>query len=506
MWNKSNNTIPASNLSASARAINLSPPRDLPKGVGMAVDISTGNILLPALELTYPLNPTAELLWTDPHSKRVFILPNEIIFEPLDDTTLDVNVSSYSTPTELTDAWLRLGADRQWSTSFLSNLQDISDIDATYFSDDQGMAVAQNYSKLYRLRVKNIHDPKKLPLNSFAKRTLTALTSAYNEDLYNAFFNACGTHIAVVTTIGGVTEKQILFQKCLIPSIARLGVKEELLSQRPCISYEYHRWRKSFGDHRIGGNADLIQDTDEWFRTLAHDPVLITVQHYIPWSDIVTSAKIKENLEGAVTRRINAANEARQGQLNQVIRQRKTSNMSAELILWTVTSMTNIASMNSSAQTPIPVAVKNVHICGKGQTAENLLASCSFTTKMTACALQSNSRVNMTTEVPLSYERNLITGDLRVVALRQNGIAGWATPFRNNDLIGNWVRRGCSEITNDQCGLLAYQNVHRAQLCTRCRILCANQNNNNLDSDCSCPTPSENNCPDYSGIGAYQPY
>ncbi|CAF3848030.1 unnamed protein product [Rotaria sp. Silwood1] len=505
-WNKSNVTIPTSKLSPSDKAISLSPPRDLPKGIGMSVDMSTGNILLPALKLTSPLNPTAESLWKDPHSGRVFILPNEITLEPLRDTMLDANVSSYGTPIELIDSWLRLGADGRWSTSFLSNLQDISDIDATYFSDDQGMAIAQNYSKLYRLKVKNITNPKELPLNSYAQKALAALTSTYDDDLYNAFFNAWGTHVAVATTVGGVTEKQILFQKCLIPSIARLGVAEELLSKRPCISYDYHRWRKLFSDQRIGGNADLIQDTDEWFRTLAYDPALITVQQYIPWSDIVTNGAIKNNLEGAVSNRIKKEDDARQEQVNQVMRQRAAKDISAELILWTVTGTSDMASTTSSANPTIPVTVNNSDICGTGQSAEKLVASCSFTTNMSACALRSNSYTDMNTQVPISYERNLITGDLRVTALRQNGVAGSVTSFKNYDLVGNWIRRGCSEILNDQCGILPSQSVHRVQLCTRCRVLCANKNNDQLNEDCSCPSISQNNCPNYSGIGPYLPY
>ncbi|CAF1340765.1 unnamed protein product, partial [Didymodactylos carnosus] len=177
-WN-----ISSTNSSDAPKALSLLPQRDLPKGVGMAIDFSTGNVLLPALRLTYPLSPSSDFLWKDPHSGRVFILPNEVNLTRLNDDLLDVNVSSYSTPTEFTDAWLRLGADGDWSTSLLSNLQDISDIDSTYFLDDQGTAIAQNYSKLYNLRVKAIDDPASLPLNSYAHTAINALTATYDEDL-----------------------------------------------------------------------------------------------------------------------------------------------------------------------------------------------------------------------------------------------------------------------------------------------------------------------------------
>jgi hypothetical protein len=410
------------------------PQRDLPKGVGMAIDISTGDVLLPALQLTYPLSPSSDSLWTDPHSGRIFILPNEVNIEPLNDVSLDVNVSSYSSPTEFIDAWLRLGTDSDWSASLLSNLQDISDIDSTYFLDDQGTAIAQNYSKLYNLRVKAIYDPTSLPLNSYARTAINALTAAYDEDLYNAFFNAWGTHVAVETTVGGVTEKQILFQKCLSSSAVRLNLKAELLSKRPCISENYNKWRKPFSDHRIGGNVDLIQDTNEWFRTLAYAPAMISVKRYVSWADIVTNPSVKQNLQGAIIRRINNANENRQEQVNKVFEQRKLKNIPADLILWRVTQIDNstLSSIVSYPTTPIPVILQNINTCGSGQTQEQLLASsCTFQTKMTACSLQSNSLIDMITEVPISYERNLITGDLRVVALRQNGIGGGQTPFKS---------------------------------------------------------------------------
>ncbi|CAF5069839.1 unnamed protein product [Rotaria sp. Silwood1] len=503
-WNTS-----SINSSVAFKALSLLSQQDLPKGVGMAIDISTGNVLLPALQLTYPLSASSDSLWKDPHSGRDFILPNEVSLESLNNNSLDVNVSSYSTPTEFIDAWLRLGADSDWSTSFLSNLQYILNIDSTYFLDDQGTAIAQNYSKLYNLRVKAIDNPASLPLNSYAHTAINALTAAYDEDLYNAFFNSWGTHVAVETTVGGVTEKQILFQKCLNSSVARLNLKAELLSKRPCTSEDYHKWRKPFSEHRIGGNVDLIQDTNEWFRTLAYAPAMISVKRYVSWADIVTNPSVKKNLQGAIIRRINNANEDRQEQVNKVFEKRKLNLIPASLILWRVTQFANLtfSPIISNPTAPIPVLLQNINTCGSGQTQQELLASsCTFATKMTACTLQSNSPTNMITEGPISYERNLITGDLRVIALRQYGIGGNQTPFKNYDLVGNWIISGCSEIINNQCGSLALYSVHRVQLCTRCRVFCANTINTDLASHCTCPSLTENNCPAYSEAGPYQPY
>jgi hypothetical protein len=307
-------------------------------------------------------------------------------------------------------------------------------IDSTYFLDDQGTAIAQNYSKLYNLRVKATNDPTSLPLNSYAHTAINALTAAYDEDLYNGFFNAWGTHVAVETTVGGVTEKQILFQKCLNSSAVRLNLRAELLSKRPCTSEDYHKWRKIFSDHRIGGNVDLIQDTSEWFGTLAYAPAMISAKRYVSWADIVKDPSVKQNLQGAIIRRINNANEDRQKQVNKVFEQRKRQTIPVDLILWRVTQIDNLtlSSIISYPTAPIPALLQNIDTCGSGQTQEKLLASsCTFKIKMTACALQSNSLTDMITEVPISYERNLVTGDLRVVALRQNGIGGGKTPFKS---------------------------------------------------------------------------
>ncbi|CAF1295634.1 unnamed protein product [Rotaria sp. Silwood1] len=502
-------SINFTNSSLTSKALSLLPRRNLPNGVGMAIDISNGNVLLPALQLTYPLSLSSGSVWKDPHSGRIFILPNEVSLEPLNDNSLDVNVSLYSTPAEFIDAWLRVGVDSDWSASLLSNLQDISNIDSTYFSDDQGTAIAQNYSKLYNLRVKGIDDSISLPLNSYARTAINALTATYDEDLYNAFFNAWGTHIVVETTVGGITEKQILFQKCLNSSVARLNVKAELLSKRSCINEDYHKWRKSFSDRRIGGNVDLIQDTNEWFRTLAYAPAMISAKRYVSWTDIVTNPSIKQNLQDAINRRINNANEDRQEQVNKVFEQRKLKNIPANLILWRVTQIDDLtnSSVISYPIASIPALLQNINICGSGQTQNELLgSSCTFTIKMTACGLQSNSLTDRITEVPISYERNLVTGDFRVTALRQYGIGGDKTPFKNYDLVGNWVRSGCSEIINNQCGLLALGSVHRVQLCTRCYVLCANAMNTDLASRCTCPSLADNNCPAYSEAGPYQPY
>jgi hypothetical protein len=161
---------------------------------------------------------------------------------------------------------------------------------------------------------------------------------------------------------------------------------------------------------------------------------MISAKRYVSWADIVKDPSVKQNLQGAIIRRINNANEDRQKQVNKVFEQRKRQTIPVDLILWRVTQIDNLtlSSIISYPTAPIPGLLQNIDTCGSGQTQDKLLASsCTFKIKMTACALQSNSLTDMITEVPISYERNLVTGDLRVVALRQNGEGGGKTPFKS---------------------------------------------------------------------------
>ncbi|CAF5187153.1 unnamed protein product, partial [Rotaria sp. Silwood1] len=56
-------------------------------------------------------------------------------------------------------------------------------------------------------------------------------------------------------------------------------------------------------NHRLGGNP-TINDHTTWIRTIAANPALLKIDRYIPWWDVLTDTKIKQNMQKAIADRL----------------------------------------------------------------------------------------------------------------------------------------------------------------------------------------------------------
>ena len=410
-----NTTVP--NMITSRQYSGVLP---LPVSVGMAIDLSTGNLLLPALKFS-----SGNETWTDQESKQTFLIPPEILLKESSLTENSVNIRIFRTEIELANVWLKNAQAGGWTGGQLAHVQNISDIYKNYFKDNQATAITQDLTPKYTVTIKDDH--QSLKLNKYAQRAIDALTVKYNEELYQNFLDVWGTHITISTTVGGMTEQQILFKSCLLSStditdgitqtVFEENLKQDLLETTPCLDKFYYARRKKFLDHRVGGNILLINNTDQWKQTIISNPALLIVEKYLPWYDLISNSIIQINLKKAIEQRMNTTNHIRRIQTQQIEQQRRTMTFPAKVILqssgytWTIGN---------------DITLKDANQCSTGLTNTELSIRCNTGMKMSACALQltaenENRIVIGTREVPISYERNNQTGSFRIVARRQYG-------------------------------------------------------------------------------------
>ncbi|CAF1118015.1 unnamed protein product, partial [Didymodactylos carnosus] len=91
-------------------------PLPLPTGIGMAIDVATGKLLLPALELTFSTTITNRtVLWTDSKSGQAFIVPTEAALYSPDGAQTTTDIRIFRNEQELVDVWLRNENPGSWS-------------------------------------------------------------------------------------------------------------------------------------------------------------------------------------------------------------------------------------------------------------------------------------------------------------------------------------------------------------------------------------------------------
>ncbi|CAF0806318.1 unnamed protein product [Didymodactylos carnosus] len=484
--------------------------------------LRASDILLPALELT---ESTTGPQWTDPESGQVFYTPEEVKLDLPSSIDNSVSVSIFNTENELVDVWLRGYTAGGWTGGEFARSKDISDVYNRFFKDNQATSISQDLKVMYTITIKE----NSRKLNQYAQQAVNQLTSPYDSTLYNSFLDAWGTHITVSNKVGGMTEQQMQFKNCIMNTtiftdgITRFSLernlKEELLFRRPCLDEYYWLRRKKLIDHRIGGDITLINNTAEWQKTIVHAPALLSIVKYIPWDELIVNETIKAHLQYAIMARVNETNKQRQLQAAQIRNERANLQLTGKIVYaYTLNNgityvLGNDITMNGSQQCPTGI---ESHV--------QLVKSCvTGTTKMGACsiAVEKNSfgqdRINITTAVPLIYERNSTTGSFRLIARRQYGEflnRSEAEPnriqFKNYDVEGNWVQIGCSAIDNNciqtyiptttstqppagvtvQAYTAQYQsppgftptvaNMITSYLCSGCDVLCASQ------TSCNC--------------------
>ncbi|CAF0882579.1 unnamed protein product [Didymodactylos carnosus] len=477
------------------QSISAQQPVELPNSVGMAIDISTGELLLPVLKLS-----KGSKQWTDKESGKIFLVPPELTLrESLSNNEENkVIVRIFQTENDLVDIWLKNAEAGGWTGGQLANVQNISDVYKTYFFDDQVMAITQQFKVLYTV---SFTDSQNLELNKYAQGAVDVLTYDFDENLYQSFLDAWGTHVTVSTTVGGMNEQQTLLKSCILhttdvsdgltKTVLEENLKQELLEKQPCIDLYYYLRRKRYLDHRIGGNILLINnntvDTDDnqWKKTIIQDPALLLVEKFVPWYDLVQNKRIKQNLKQAVDLRINRVSLIRQQQVQQIRDERRRMVLKAKVLLQTNSYEWNVGG---------DIELKTADTCTTLLDNTQLAAKCGTGTMMSSCALALTDNIEKniyieTGKVPVCYERNNVTGAFRLVARRQYGRTNDTirTGFQNFDVNGEWMESGgCSKIS-DKCDL--YSGSDDVYLCSGCNVQCeTNQNQRQVNCKCSCPT------------------
>ncbi|CAF3565224.1 unnamed protein product [Rotaria sp. Silwood1] len=497
----------------------------------MAIDMNTGDILLPALSLTQGTST-----WQDRESGQIFLISNEVIITnpPANDNNVSINI--FPTENDLVQVWLNNYKIGQWSGGEFARRKDVSDVYDKFFKDGQATAISQEYKVLYTISMKSANNSKALVLNEYARAAIAALTINYDDILYNNFIDASGTHITVSNKVGGMIEQQVIFKNCMInttnltdgikQSALERNLKRELLSRQPCIDHFYWLRRRKLLDHRIGGNVLLVNNTDEWKKTIVLNPALLSISKYISWYDVVTNTNIQNNLRRAIENRITLINTIRQEQVRKIQEERANMSLSAQVLYGylmreKVNGTTTPLGPNTKGKDWVEIkqysfsenmALASSQECPTGIESNLQLAlSCSAgERKMGACAIKiTNSdgmdTVEVTREVPIAYERNHTTGSFRIVARRQYGKMVYGNPemqFINYDVEGNWVDVGCSEINNKCLNYSTAYNttadIKTVYLCSGCDVRCTDVEK----KQCNCYCPIYKRDPD----GVFEPY
>ena len=143
----------------------------------MTMDITTGNLLLPALEYTYS-NITN---WEDPLTNQAYFVPKEVSLPSFHSSERDPVAHVFLTATELSNKWRYDRLEGVWLGGEFGHSQSLLNIYEKYFSADEAIAITQHPTILYRMRVENFQ------LNNEALAAVNALTASYNESLYSDF-------------------------------------------------------------------------------------------------------------------------------------------------------------------------------------------------------------------------------------------------------------------------------------------------------------------------------
>ena len=178
-----------------------------------------------------------------------------------------------------------------------------------YFVHGEALALSQRVVGLYILALQ----PSSIKLNPFARRALSQLPVVHDVDLYEEFLDAWGTHIVTASLVGGMVEERASVKRCFIATSKDAFERCIPFSSRgqtsPACAY-YASQARVTSKRRLGGNVQAEND-NEWKRTLAVAPALLEILAMIPWYELVSNERVKQNLRVSIQCRLRVA-DARQ--------------------------------------------------------------------------------------------------------------------------------------------------------------------------------------------------
>ncbi|CAF3649132.1 unnamed protein product [Rotaria sp. Silwood1] len=414
----------------------------LPIGVGMTLDITTGTLLLPALEYTYLGNS----YWTDPILNTTYQVPRGVSLPAINQSDNTPIARVFLTATELSNEWKYKKLRGSWLGGEFGHSKSLGDIYRRFFSNNQGTAITQKPTVLYRLRVEN------LQLNKYVKQAISKLPIKYDETLYRDFLRNWGTHIVQQSLIGGMHEQQVLFKDCVFSFNGAITsdnlddyLKKDILSETLGNSFYADR-RKISVDHWLGG--DPIETNEIlWQQTLAANPALLKIEEYIPWSDVIEiDPNVRNNLRKIIQARTAAADKVRIDEENRLNEQYINGSYMAR--------KGSIGLLNNDTCDIIPATFGSVKDCSEG------------------CPTNTQIRLNddFFDNQQLWYVRDETTGFIRARA-RIDG---------QTVLEGSMVNAGCSSIA------VGGNPTISAHICVSCDLVSSFAN----QCVCVCPTYS----------------
>ncbi|CAF1533633.1 unnamed protein product [Rotaria sp. Silwood1] len=414
----------------------------LPIGVGMTLDITTGTLLLPALEYTYLGNS----YWTDPILNTTYQVPRGVSLPAINQSDNTPIARVFLTATELSNEWKYKKLRGSWLGGEFGHSKSLGDIYRRFFSNNQGTAITQKPTVLYRLRVEN------LQLNKYVKQAISKLPIKYDETLYRDFLRNWGTHIVQQSLIGGMHEQQVLFKDCVFSFNGAITsdnlddyLKKDILSETLGNSFYADR-RKISVDHWLGGDP-IEKNEILWQQTLAANPALLKIEEYIPWSDVIEiDPNVRNNLRKIIQARTAAADKVRIDEENRLNEQYINGSYMAR--------KGSIGLLNNDTCDIIPATFGSVKDCSEG------------------CPTNTQIRLNddFFDNQQLWYVRDETTGFIRARA-RIDG---------QTVLEGSMVNAGCSSIA------VGGNPTISAHICVSCDLVSSFAN----QCVCVCPTYS----------------
>ena len=174
-----------------------------------------------------------------------------------------------------------------------------------YFVHGEALALSQRVVGLYILALQ----PSSIKLNSFARRAFSQLPVVHDVDLYEEFLDAWGTHFITASLVGDMTEERASVKRCFVATSKDAFERCIPFSSRGQISPDctyYASQARVTSKRRLGGNAQAEND-NEWKRTLAIAPALLEILAMIPWYELVSNEKVKQNLRVSIQCRLRIA-------------------------------------------------------------------------------------------------------------------------------------------------------------------------------------------------------
>lgn len=269
----------------------LQKVRPLPAHIGVGVDITTGQLRLPVVSLSY--SDTSKT-WTNAKGET-FRIPVESSFQVIPTGIYNPKTESFvfTSMSDYVDQQFSWSTSlREGSTGMFANNPDLEAIYTKYFSGDELLTVSQQFYPLYKLTLPT--DDKGNPtytLDTHAQRALDFLppdaSTDTNKQLYQLFVENWGTSFSTTAINGGIVELKAIYDSLLLsqnlsPS-GRPYTKDDLEDEANrdfiCITKtgSCHTPDKTYTDHR---KLDAVT-------CYGGDPAACTSKNFTRWAESI---------------------------------------------------------------------------------------------------------------------------------------------------------------------------------------------------------------------------